>query len=261
MLYGIKIEICAGSLQDIAAADKYSEVDRIELNSHLEDGGLSMDHEDFLQARQSCSKQLMCMVRQRAGDFVYSPQEKENMLTEASYFLEHGADGIVFGSLTINKEIDFSFTKQMIDMAHSFQKDAVFHKAFDQTPDLFASAKILGSLHCDRILTSAGKADCFQGISLLRQLEEQYGDRIQILPGGGINASNIIAILQQTGCTRFHMSLRAEDPEQKLVDVLEAIRSIHSTHQRVLTGEDQEMFEADRYEESMILQEDTHDHE
>jgi hypothetical protein len=61
MLYGIKIEICAGSLTDIALADQYSEVDRIECNSHLEEDGLSMDHTDFQKARVSTAKQLFCM--------------------------------------------------------------------------------------------------------------------------------------------------------------------------------------------------------
>jgi len=261
MLYGIKIEICAGSLEDIRTAEKYSEVDRVEVNSHLEHDGLSMDHDDFLEARKISSKQLMSMVRPRAGSFIYTEDEKEKMLEEAQYFMAHGADGIVFGCLTEQKEIDVPFTEAMIKLIHSEQKEAVFHKAFDKTSDFFKSAQVLADLHCDRILTSAGKPDCSAGSEILHALEEQYETRIQILPGGGINAGNLLSILHQTGCTRFHMSLRAADPEQKLVDVLEALRASHHSQQHILTGEDQEMFEEDRYEETMEPQEDTHDHE
>lgn len=261
MLYGIKIEICAGSLMDIEIANKYSEVDRMEVNSHLEDGGLSIEHSDFLKVRQMTQKQLMCMVRQRPGDFIYTKKEEDAMYQEAEYFLAHGADGIVFGAQNENSEIDEIFTEKMIVLAHSYQKEVVFHKAFDETPDLFRSAEILSGLHCDRILTSAHEPDCYLGRKILAQLNQRYGDRIQILPGGGIHADNVWEILQEVGCSRFHMSLRASDPEQKLIDVLEAIRSAHFNPPHTLTGEDAEMMAEDQYEEQMEVQTDTHTHE
>jgi Uncharacterized protein involved in copper resistance len=262
MLYGIKIEICAGSLTDIALADQYSEVDRIECNSHLEEDGLSMDHTDFQKARVSTAKQLFCMVRQRPGDFIYSLSEQEQMLLEAKEFLEAGADGIVFGCLTRDGTIETSFTKKMITLIHSYQKEAVFHKAFDVSNDLFVSAKILADQNCDRILTSGGAPDCIQGMPALRQLQDLVGDRIQILPGGGIKAENVCGLLKDTRITRFHMSLRSDHPEQKLVAVLEAIREQHvSTKQHVLTSEDEAMFEADPYEANMDVQDDTYTHE
>jgi copper homeostasis protein len=261
MLYGIKIEICAGSFEDVVTACRYNEVDRLELNSHLEEDGLSIDHLTFDKIRAYTNKQLFCMVRNRPGSFQYTEEEKNAMRQEADYFLSHGADGIVFGCLNQDNTIDLPFTKQMIDLIHSSSAEAVFHKAFDQTPDYFTSAKALAQLHCDRILTSAGKPDCLTGATILHDLEEQYGDQIQILPGGGINSTNLSAILKQTGCTRFHMSLRSDDPEQKLIDVLEVIRSMHApAGQHVLTREDAEMFEEDHYEAAMEDQEDTHEH-
>ena len=261
MLYGIKIEICAGSIDDVKIADKYSEVDRLEVNSHLEEDGLSMSREDFLTVRQMTKKQVFPMVRLRAGNFIYTDEEKRAMKEEAAFFLDHQADGIVFGSITEDHLIDVPFTKEMIELAHTYHKEAVFHKAFDATNDLIASAKILADLHCDRILTSASCPDCYQGMPLLKLLNEQYGSQIQILPGGGINSTNVMPILQITGITRFHMSLRSSNPEQKLIDVLEAIREEHFQHQHVLTSEDEAMFEEDHYEESMMPEENTHDHE
>lgn len=261
MLYGIKIEICCGSIEDVKTADKYDEIDRMEVNSHLEEGGLSMDHDVFLQVRSLTKKQLMCMVRQKPGDFIYTSEQKQAMLAEAEYYMQHGADGIVFGSLTEDHEIDLPFTKQMIELIHTYHKEAVFHKAFDETPDFSLAAKQLCELQCDRLLTSAHCPDCLQGAKIIGMLEEKYGDRMQILPGGGINASNVVETLKETRCSRFHMSLRAEVPEQKLIDVLEAIRKTHApSGQHILTGEDEAMFEEDAYEETMETQEDTHEH-
>jgi len=262
MLYGIKIEICAGSLTDIAIADKYAEVDRIECNSHLEEDGLSMDHADFQKARAMTSKQLFCMVRQRSGNFVYTVDEQKQMLKEAKDFLEIGADGIVFGCLTPSGVIDHSFTEKMITLIHSYQKEAVFHKAFDASKDLFISVKELIEFKCDRILTSGGAPDCSKGMFVLQQLQDEYGNRIQILPGGGINALNVNDILRDTKITRFHMSLRANPPEQKLMDVLAAIHRQHdSIKQHVLTEEDKSMFEADPYEVNMDATDDTYTRE
>ncbi len=260
MLYGIKIEICAGSLPDIETADKYTEVDRIEINSHLEDDGLSMDPDTYRKARQMSTKQLMCMVRPRGGNFVYSSEEKEEMFQQARFFLDHGADGIVFGALQENRELDRSFASEMIELIHSYHKEAVFHKAFDASNDLDAAIKELISLHCDRILTSGGRPDCTIGSDVLSCLQQEYGHAIEILPGGGIRAENVIALLKKIGCSRFHMSLRAKDPEQKLIDVLESLREDHHHAQRVLTREDQAMFDADTYENAMEDLTDTHDH-
>jgi copper homeostasis protein len=260
MLYGTKIEICAGCLQDIETADKYTETDRIEVNSHLEEDGLSMDPKTFSKARQMSSKQLMCMVRPRGGNFIYNDDEKKEMYKEARFFLEHGADGIVFGALQESRELDHLFVSEMIELIHSYHKEAVFHKAFDASNNMDAAIQELIALHCDRILTSGGRPDCMIGSDVLAQLQQNYGNAIEILPGGGIRADNVIALLKKIGCSRFHMSLRAEDPEQKLIDVLEALREDHHQGQRVLTREDQAMFEADTYENAMEDLTDTHDH-
>lgn len=259
MLYGINIEICAGSRRDIEIADRYSEVDRIEVNSHLEEDGLSCEQQEFNAIRSLSPKSLLCMVRPRGGNFLYSEEEKAEMLKEAEYFCMHGADGIVFGCLDEHNQIDLPFTKKMLEITARYHKEAIFHKAFDVTPDPYTAAKQLADLHVQRILTSGGKSSAMAGLQEIALLEEQLGDRIQILPGGGISASNIAILLKKTRCTRFHMSLRSDNPEQKLLDVLEAIRSMHFNHAHVLTGEDAEMMEEDAYEQSMETQEDTHD--
>lgn len=80
----------------------------------------------------------------------------------------------------------------------------------------------LGSLHlvkkntdlkviamgADRVLTSGLKAKAMDGIELIEELQKRYGDRIEILAGSGINASNAMEIMKKTGIHQVHSSCK-----------------------------------------------------
>lgn len=204
MLDEIRIEICAGSINDVLTASSFSEVDRIELNSALELGGLTPSLHTFLKARESTGRKLLCMVRPRGAGFVYTDAEKEIMLEDARCFLEHGADGIVFGFLKQDDTIDEEYTDRMVQLIHAYHAQAVFHKAFDLTRDLHVSSETLIRLGVDRILTGGGKDSVNDGASVIHDLIHTYGQHIEILPGGGITPANILSILARTGAAQFH---------------------------------------------------------
>jgi copper homeostasis protein len=46
------------------------------------------------------------------------------------------------------------------------------------------------------------------GIPLLRKLVERFHDKVKIMPGGGINTSNLKQILVETRVQEFHASAR-----------------------------------------------------
>ena len=208
MIRGIQIEICAGSIEDVITADAFPEVDRIEFNSALELGGLTPGFASFLRARVLTAKKILCMCRPRPAGFCYSEEEKEVLYREAELFLQNGADGIVFGCLKEDREIDEAFTEKTAALAHSFGKEAVFHKAFDETPDRMCTAETLIRCGIDRILTSGGAPDVMSGIDVIAHLQKAYGSRIGILPGGGVSEENAAKLLEVTGCTQLHMSAK-----------------------------------------------------
>lgn len=208
MIKGITVEICAGSIEDVITADRFPDVDRIEFNSALELGGLTSGIASFTAARRITDKKILCMCRPRPAGFCYSPEEKEVLYEEAVRFLENGADGIVFGCLTPGAEIDEEFTKKTASLAHAYGKEAVFHKAFDETPDLLRSAETLIRCGIDRILTSGGAPDVMLGIETIASLQKTYGKRIGILPGSGVSEANAADILRLSGCTQLHMSAK-----------------------------------------------------
>lgn len=250
MLDEIKIEICAGGIEDVLTASAFSEVDRIELNSALECGGLTPSLSAFTQARKATDKKLLCMVRPRSAGFVYTEAEKEVMIEDACYFLEHGADGIVFGFLKKDDTIDVRAVRNMCELIHSYGKEAVFHKAFDLTANLSESCQTLISLKIDRILTSGGKDTVLKGASALHTLIHTYGQQIEILPGGGITPDNILTVLQKTGATQFHMSAKEMKQDHgtypavcadRIRRTLTALHYGLSDNRRILSDEDMGM--------------------
>jgi copper homeostasis protein len=231
MLDEIKIEICAGGIEDVLTASAFSEVDRIELNSALECGGLTPSLSAFTQARKATDKKLLCMVRPRSAGFVYTEAEKEVMIEDACYFLEHGADGIVFGFLKKDDTIDVRAVRNMCELIHSYGKEAVFHKAFDLTANLSESCQTLISLKIDRILTSGGKDTVLKGASALHTLIHTYGQ-------------------QKTGATQFHMSAKEMKQDHgtypavcadRIRRTLTALHYGLSDNRRILSDEDMGM--------------------
>ena len=51
------------------------------------------------------------------------------------------------------------------------------------------------SIGCSRILTSGQQKTAIEGKGLIKKLIDQYGERIIIMPGGGINENNLDELL------------------------------------------------------------------
>ena len=208
MIRGITLEVCAGSIEDVRTASAFDAADRIEFNSALELGGLTPGFASFLAARACTRKKLLCMCRPRPAGFRYTDAEKQVIREEARLFLEHGADGIVFGSLNDDLTVDAPFTKELADLAHAYGKEAVFHKAFDETPDLEKALQTLIRCGISRVLTGGGTPSAPLGAACIASLRRTYGDRIGILPGGGITAYNVCTLIRETGCSQVHMTAK-----------------------------------------------------
>ena len=85
-------------------------------------------------------------------------------------------------------------------------REAVFHRAFDVTSEPLEALDQLVELGFKRILTSGQEPSVPQGAELIKELIGYAGDRIEILPGGGIRPHNIQAIVEQTGAKQVHLS-------------------------------------------------------
>lgn len=206
-------EVCAGSVQDCINA-QLGGADRVELNSALHLGGLTPSLAMLRLVKEKTSLKVVCMDRPRAAGFCYDDVEIETMFEDAKILLENGADGISFGFLNSDATINETETKKMVELIHQYQKEAVFHRAFDCVDDPMHAIKQLIDCGVDRILTSGLQPTAMQGASVLEKLQSEFGDQIELLAGSGINANNIRTLKEQTGIHQFHGSCKVwcKDP-------------------------------------------------
>lgn len=203
-----KFEVCANSVESCVEAQRGG-ADRVELCAGIPEGGTTPSYGDIVMARKLLiTTKLHVIIRPRGGDFLYSDLEREIMLEDVRMARRLGVDGVVFGVLTSDGDIDMDFMRQL--MAESEGMSVTFHRAFDVCRDPFVALEQIIELGCDRILTSGQMPKAEDGVDLLKQLVEKAGDRIIIMPGCGVNAGNIAKIAQITGAKEFHFSARSK---------------------------------------------------
>lgn len=201
----IKIEACCGSVRDVVIADKLG-FDQIELNSSLELGGMTPSTGTLVMSKKLTNIPIYPMVRARPQGFNYDDVDYEAMLFDAKNLIDHGADGIVFGFLNEDGTINEERTREMVAVIGD--KPAIFHKAFDSTPDLEVAINQLIDLKITRILTGGGIGDVMDNLDVLKNLQAKYGDKIDILIGGGVRDFNVKEILEHTKAQQIHFSGR-----------------------------------------------------
>ncbi|MCL2571315.1 MAG: copper homeostasis protein CutC [Defluviitaleaceae bacterium] len=208
----ITMEICCGSYEDVVIAEAAG-ADRVELNSSLFQGGLTPTLGCLIEVKKNTTVPIIAMVRPREAGFFYSKYEYEVMKRDAKLFIEHGADGLVFGFLNPDGTFDKARMKEFTDICHAAGKEAVCHRAFDVTPDPFAALDTLIELKVNRVLTSGQQPSVITGTKLVAELVKYATGRIEILPGAGLDSSNIADFVEKTGVDQVHFAattLRAE---------------------------------------------------
>jgi len=205
----ITVEICCGSADDVWAA-KEAGADRVELNSALFLGGLTPTV-GTLETAKAAGLPVMAMVRPRGGGFCYSQREYTAMLRDAEVLLSHGADGIVFGFLTPDGELDLPRCKEMANLIGA--KTKVFHRAIDVVPNWRETLDALIDLGVDRVLTSGQEPTVAEGAECVREMVDYAQGRIEILPGAGFTVKNAPKLLAQMGCDQMHIALPRAVPE------------------------------------------------
>lgn len=196
------VEVCIGSVADARAAAAAG-ADRLELCSATEVGGLTPSAGLIEAVIAQVDLPVLVMIRPRPGGFCYDAAEFDVALREAKHALQQNIAGVVFGFLDIEGNVAREQCRQMVELASD--RETVFHRAFDIVPDPLATVDALVELGITRLLTSGQEASTIDGADLIRQLIDRVEGRLQILPGGGINANNVQAIVEQTGCKQIHV--------------------------------------------------------
>lgn len=202
-----KIEICANSVESAVKAQQAGAY-RVELCAGIPEGGTTPSFGEIRMARQLLHQtKLHVIIRPRGGDFLYSPIEQEIMLHDIKVARQLGADGVVFGCLTAEGDVDVPLMKKLMNGVG--EMSVTFHRAFDMCSNPKEALEQIIDLGIDRILTSGQEETAEKGIPLLKELVELADGRIIIMPGCGVNAGNIRKIAEETGTSEFHFSGRS----------------------------------------------------
>lgn len=213
----ILIEAAVESL-DAALAAAQGGAHRLELCTDLAHGGTTPDVKLLRACRSQLLIPLFVLIRPRPGDFVYTDAEHRAMLEQIQRAKAAGARGIVSGELTGRGTPNEDRTRALIDAARPLP--FTFHRAFDECADLLKALETLIRLRVSRVLTSGGAKTAPEGANKIRELVAQADGRIEILPGGGIDASNVAGLVRTTGVREVHFSVKTADKVEKVVEVL-----------------------------------------
>jgi copper homeostasis protein len=199
------IEVCAAHVQSALAAQEGG-AGRVELCDNLFEGGTTPSYAAIKLAREKLTIALNVMIRPRGSDFFYSGLEFEIMKEDIRMCKDLGADGVVFGLLLPDGNVDVDRTRELVELAKPMS--ITFHRAFDMTPEPFRSLSEIIGLGVDRILTAGQQNKAPDGIDLIKKIIEKANNRIIIMPGAGINELNILRIRNATGAKEFHLTGR-----------------------------------------------------
>ena len=182
---------------------------RIELCDNLAVGGTTPSYgvtKAAVKLAADYDTTIMTMIRPRGGDFVYNDLEIAIMLEDIRLTAQAGSQGVVFGALTADKKLDKANLEKLI--AASKGMEIVFHMAFDELSeqDQLEAIDWLSQAGVTRILTRAGvSGDSLEKrFANYHRILEHAAEKIEILPGGGIDMDNRQTFIDQLGVTQLH---------------------------------------------------------
>ena len=206
------LEICVDSLASARSAIAGG-ADRLELCSALSIGGLTPYAQLLRQIRAESDIKIRCLMRPRAGDFLYTPEEIQMMADQIRQLKALGADGFVIGCLTPEGDLDAAAVAPLIEAADG--AGLTLHRCIDVSRDPVQTYLDAGKLGIDTVLTSGAAGNCTAGketIGKLLALSRQEGNPT-VLVGAGVNAKVIASFRAQFPVAHaFHMSGKTDIP-------------------------------------------------
>ena len=184
--------------------------DRLELCSALAIGGLTPYEALLRQIKAEANIPVRCLMRPRAGDFLYTPEELEMLRLQILQLKSAGADGFVIGCLTPEGSLDKQAMRPLMEACGG---NVTLHRCIDVSRDPAQTYLDAMELGIDTVLTSGGASSCLGGKAVIGQLL-QLRDNIkgpEVLIGAGVKAAVIRQFRAESpGARAFHMSGKTE---------------------------------------------------
>ncbi|SFK42763.1 copper homeostasis protein [Pseudovibrio ascidiaceicola] len=211
----MKLEVCVDTIAGLNAAVAGG-ADRIELCSCLAMGGLTPSV-GLMELAAKAPIPVYAMIRPRGGNFIFSPQEVDQMKREIDAARNTNLAGVVLGANQHSNALDDNLLKNLIDHANGL--GVTLHRVIDLAPDLIEATHIAVELGFERILSSGSAYKAIDGIEKLAAMHQAAAGRLSVMPGSGVNTQTALSILQAADFTEIHAGCGTTYPQdQRLLD-------------------------------------------
>ncbi len=217
-----KLEIAALTVADALAAQDGG-ADSIELSRDLSVGGLTPDFDLVRRVRDAVTIRINVMIRPHADSFIYSSSDVEQIMDDACSLAHLGVDGVVFGALTPERQLDLALIEQVAGEAIPLA--LTVHRALDESvePER-ALAGLVGMI--PRVLTSGPAPDAWSGRNGLAKWVRAYGDHLSFVVSGGLKLAQLPEMLATVKAQEYHFGSAARTNDAVDVAKVRALRAV-----------------------------------
>jgi len=195
-------EACVDNIQDAINAFKKG-ADRIEFCSNLNEDGLTPSNHDLLSLKKNISIPVRVMVRPHSNSFNYNEDDLINMRETIEFCKNQKFDGVVFGCLDDDNELDLNKIKYLADFAKPIK--VIIHKAIDLTSSpLNSLKKLLEINNVNGILSSGGCETAELGTEVLKKMINISPNNFEIISAGKITNQNFKILHEKIDGKFYH---------------------------------------------------------
>lgn len=200
----VSVEVCVTSFEEALAAERCG-ADSIELCTWLACGGLTPSIGLVATVVEGIGIPVRVLVRATPGGFFYSDDELKVMLRDIATLTNiDGLEGLVIGALDHEGVADRTFLQQALALVGN--ERSTFHRAIDRSNDPRASLERCLELGVGRVLTSGAASLAIDGTDLIAWMVGHAHRTAHIAAAGGINATNVIELIERTGVSEVHFA-------------------------------------------------------
>ena len=195
-------EACVDNIQDAINAFKKG-ADRIEFCSNLDEDGLTTSGVDLIYLKNSISIPVRVMVRPHSNSFNYNEDDLIQMKETIEFCKNQKFDGVVFGCLDDDNELDLNKIKYLADFAKPL--NVIIHKAIDLTSSpLNSLKKLLDIDNVNGVLSSGGFETAELGTEVLKKMINISPNEFEIISAGKITNQNFKILHEKIDGKFYH---------------------------------------------------------
>ena len=195
-------EACVDNIQDAINAFKKG-ADRIEFCSNLDEDGLTPSNYDLISLKKNISIPVRIMVRPHSNSFNYNDDDLIQMKETIEFCKNQKFDGVVFGCLDDDNELDLNKIEYLADFAKPL--NVIIHKAIDLTSSPLNSLKKLLEIdNVNGVLSSGGFETAELGTEVLKKMINISPNDFEIISAGKITNQNFKILHEKIDGKFYH---------------------------------------------------------